>query len=132
MADRLTITKSQEGKVTLQHLAGVLNAQSENTLLEAVRAAHAENPHALVIDLTDLEMIMSAGLRALQNIYKIYTPHGEPEEWEAAHPGQVYKSPRLKLAGAAPQVHYVLSLSGFLHNLPIHPTLQEALRSFEV
>ncbi len=131
MSDTLTITKSQTGKITLLHLAGVLNAQSENTLLDAARAAHADNPHALVIDFTDLEMIMSAGLRALQNIYKLYTPHAEPEEWEAAHPGEVYKSPRLKFAGGAPQVHYVLSLSGFLHNIPIYPTLQEALQSLE-
>ena len=131
MADTLTITKSQSGPVTVLDLAGVLNAQSEHALIDAAHAAHANDPHALLIDLTGLEMIMSAGLRALQNIYKFYTPHMEPEEWEAAHPGEVYKSTRLKFTGAAPQVHYVLSLSGFLHNIPIYPTLEEALKSFE-
>jgi hypothetical protein len=131
MADTLTITQSQAGPVTVLHLAGVLNAQSENDLLEAAQSAHASDPHALVIDMTGLQMIMSAGLRALQNIYKVYTPHTEPEEWEAAHPGEVYKSPRLKFAGAAPQVHYVLSLSGFLHNIPSYPSFEEAVDSFQ-
>jgi hypothetical protein len=130
MADTLTITGTEHGQITVLHLAGVLNAQSENSMLEAAQAAHAAGPHSLVIDFTDLNMIMSAGLRALQNIYKLYTPQMEPEEWESAHPGEVYKSPRLKFAGAAPQVHYVLSLSGFLHNIPIYPTLQEAIDSF--
>ena len=130
MADTLAIRKSREGKVTVLHLTGVLNAQSENELLQAAGAAHAEDPHTLVLDLTDLQMVMSAGLRALQNVYKLYTPAGEPETWEAAHSGEVYKSPRLKFAGAAPQVHYVLSLSGFLHNIPIYPRLQEAIDSF--
>lgn len=131
MADTLAIRKSREGKVTVLHLAGVLNAQSEHELLEAAHAAHAEDSHTLVLDLTELQMVMSAGLRALQSIYKSFTPPGEPETWEAAHSGEVYKSPRLKFAGAAPQVHYVLSLSGFLHNIPIYPTLPEAIRSFE-
>jgi hypothetical protein len=131
MADTLTITKSREGRVDVLHLAGVLNAQSEKALLEAARESHAANPDALLIDLTSLEMVMSAGLRALQNIYKLYTPHAEPEQWESAHTGEVYKSPRLKFAGAAPQVHYVLSLSGFLHNIPSYPTIQEAAQSFE-
>lgn len=130
MADTLTITKSREGKVDVLHLGGVLNAQSEKALLEAAQQSYAANPDALLIDFSSLEMVMSAGLRALQNIYKIYTPHDEPEKWEAAHAGEVYKSPRLKFAGAAPQVHYVLSLSGFLHNIPIYPTVQEAAQSF--
>lgn len=131
MADTLTTRKSREGKVTVLHLIGVLNAQSENDLLEAARAAHGEDPNTLVLELAGLEMVMSAGLRALQNIYKLYTPPGEPEAWETAHAGEIYKSSRLKFAGAVPQVHYVLSLSGFLHNIPIYPKLQEAIQSFE-
>ncbi|HEY2981178.1 MAG TPA: STAS domain-containing protein [Anaerolineales bacterium] len=130
MADTLTITKTEHGRVPVLHLAGTLNAQSENQLVEAAQAAHAANPDALLIDLKDTDMVMSAGLRGLQKIYKLYTPPDEPAQWEAAHPGEIYKSPRVKLADAAPQVHYVLSLAGFLQNIPIYPDAQQALDSF--
>lgn len=42
MADSLTITKTVQGHVSILHLAGVLNAHSENTLMEAARAAHVD------------------------------------------------------------------------------------------
>jgi anti-anti-sigma regulatory factor len=129
MADKLTVTRTEQGRVMVLHLAGVLNAQSENTLVETVGAAH-HSAHFLLLDLTDVELVTSAGLRAFQNIYRLYTARDEPQEWEADHPGEVYKSPHIKIAGAAPQVHYVLSLSGFLQHIPIFPTVQEALDSF--
>ena len=130
MTDRLTIAKTEQGRVTVLHLAGVLNASSENTLMEAARAAHDGQAHFLLLDLTDVTLVTSAGLRAFQNIDRMYTPQQEPEQWEADHPGEVFKSPHLKMAGAAPQVHYVLSLSGFLQHIPIHPDVQSAVESF--
>lgn len=130
MADTLTVSKTGQGRVTILHLAGTLNAQSEQVFAEAARAAHEAGAHFLLLDLADVTMIASAGLRALQTIYKLYTAREEPEEWEASHPGEVYKSPHLKMAGATPEVHYVLSLSGFLQHIPIYPTVQEAIDSF--
>jgi hypothetical protein len=130
MADTLTIVKTEQGRVNILHLAGVLNAQSEGALMEAVREAHAAHAHFLLLDLTDVTLVTSAGLRAFQNIYRMYTPEQEPEQWESGHPGEVFKTPHLKMAGAAPQVHYVLSLSGFLQHIPIYPTMQEAIESF--
>jgi hypothetical protein len=130
VADTLTVTRTEQGRVTILQLAGVLNAQSENTLMEAAHAAHAAHAHFLLLDLTGVTMVTSAGLRAFHNIYRLYTTHAEPEQWETDHPGEVYKSPHLKMAGAAPQVHYVLSLSGFLQHLPIYPSAQEAIDSF--
>jgi hypothetical protein len=39
-------------------------------------------------------------------------------------------SPYFKLAGASNNVYYVLDFSGFLHNIPIYPGVDDALGSF--
>ncbi|HEX2697931.1 MAG TPA: hypothetical protein VHM28_09495, partial [Anaerolineales bacterium] len=59
-----------------------------------------------------------------------FTSHEEGETWERDHPGEVYKSPYFKLAGASSNVYYVLSIAGFLRNIPIYPTVDEAMKSF--
>jgi len=129
MTDTLTITKTA-GRVTIFHLAGRLDAQTREPLLNAARQAHKAGTKFLLFDLQNLEMITSAGLGALHNIYKLFTSHDEAEAWEREHQGEIYKSPYFKLAGASSNVFYVLSIAGFLRNIPIYPTLDEALKSF--
>ena len=129
MSQGFTITKT-DGPVTVLHLGGHLDSQAEPEVVETARQTHAAGVRFLVADLSGVEMITSAGLRALHTIYKQFTPHEEVEAWQKEHADQVFKSPHFKLTGASPEVHYVLSISGFLQNLPIYPNLQEALNSF--
>jgi ABC-type transporter Mla MlaB component len=132
MTDALSITSSQAGdkeKVTVFHLSGTLDASSEDDLCERANQAFESGAKFLLLDMQDLKHISSAGLRALHNIFKICTP---AEEIEAAREGdEPYKSPYFKLAGASPEVYYVLNLAGFLHNIPFYPTMEDALKSFE-
>lgn len=129
MADTLTITKTQ-GPVRILHLAGKLDGQTQETLLAAAKAEQAAGTRFLLIDLQGLEFITSAGLGALHNIYKLFTPPQEVEAWEREKHGEPYKSDYFKLAGASPAVYYVLNIAGFLHNIPIYPDLDGALKSF--
>lgn len=129
MTDTFTITKT-EGRVVIFHLAGRLDAQTQEPLLSAARQVHQAGTQFLLFDLQGLEMLTSAGLGALHNIYKLFTPHDEPEAWEREHPGELYKSPYFKLAGASTNVYYVLNIAGFLHNIPIYPDMENALKSF--
>jgi anti-anti-sigma factor len=129
MTDTLTITRT-EGRVTVFHLAGRLDAQTQESLLNAARQAIEAGTKYLLFDLQNLEMLTSAGLGTLHNIYKLFTSHEAADAWEHEHPGEVYKSPSFKLAGASSNVYYVLSIAGFLRNIPIFPTLDEALESF--
>jgi hypothetical protein len=76
-------------------------------------------------------MISSAGLRAIHVIYKMFTQHPDMEKWQKEHAGETFKSPFLKLAQPSSQVHYVLSMAGFLQNIYIYPTLNEAIESFK-
>lgn len=129
MADTLTITRT-EGPVHILHLAGKLDGQTQAALLEAARAEQAAGTRFLLIDLQKVEFIASAGLGALHNIYKMYTPHEEVEAWNNAKHGEPYKSAYMKLAAASPGVYYVLNIAGFLQNIPIYPDLEGALKSF--
>lgn len=131
MTEELSITSSPgEGKanVTVFHLKGVLDAASEEALYEQACQAYDSGVNFLLLDMSGLTHISSAGLRALHNIFKKCTPE---EEFEAARgSGEPYKSPYFKLAAAPSEVYYVLNLAGFLHNIPFYPTIAEALESF--
>jgi hypothetical protein len=132
MTDELSITSSPANgnpNVTVFQLSGVLDAASEDTLYDQACQTYDSGVKYLLLDLTELTHISSAGLRALHNIFKKCTPE---EEFEAAREsGEPYKSPYFKLAAASSEVYYVLNLAGFLHNIPFYPTLEDAILSFE-
>ena len=129
MADTLTITKT-DGPVRILHLAGKLDGETQAALIDAARAEQAAGVRFLLIDLEKLEFITSAGLGALHNIYRMFTPSGDIEKWNSEKHGEPYKSEYVKLAGASPSVYYVLNIAGFLQNLPIYPNKEDALSSF--
>ena len=131
MQDMLTITKSVEGNVSILHLAGRLDGQSENELTKSAQAEYDAGARFLLLDLSKLDMLTSAGLRAFHGIYKLFTPRAEIEEWAGKHPDEPYKSMYFKLAGTTPEIYYVLNVAGFLHNIPIFADLNAGLSSFK-
>jgi hypothetical protein len=129
MSETLQITRTDNGVVTLR-LDGSLDGQTEGQLVNAAREVFDSGARRLVLDLGGLKMITSAGLRALHVVFKIFTPDAEIAAWKKEHPDQTYKSPYFKLAAPASDIHYVLSISGFVNSLYIFPTLREAVDSF--
>jgi anti-anti-sigma factor len=105
--------------VTVFHLRGWLDAQSEEQLLEAARIAHDGGARYLLIDMSDLDTLTSAGMRALQKVYQIFTPR--EDQFKIAH---------LKLCNAPPQIYNVLGITGFLQNIPMYESQETALQSF--
>ena len=105
--------------VTTLQVRGWLDAQSEEQLLAAARTAYEEGARYILIDMSELDTITSAGIRALQKIYQMYTP--KEDRLKIAH---------LKLCNAPPQIYNVLGITGFLHNIPMYESLQAALDSF--
>ncbi len=130
MTSTLTITKSDHGPVKILHLAGGLDSGTQSLLMDAAHAEQAAGTRFLLIDLTKLDFIASAGLAALHNIYKLFTPQAAVDNWDKQNHGEPYKSEYVKLAGASPSVYYVLNLAGFLQNIPIYPDVDGALKSF--
>ena len=128
----LTIKQSQaqtKSPVTILHLSGQLDGSTENQLLDQARQVHADGASHLLIDLSEVTMLSSAGLRAIQNIMKIYTPQSDLDMMHR-HTGEPYKSPYFKLVCPNPQIYYVLNIAGFLQNILIYNDLQEAVNSF--
>lgn len=105
--------------VTVFRLRGWLDAQSEDQLLEAARTTYDGGARYLLIDMSDLDTLTSAGMRALQKVYQIFTPRDESAR--VAH---------LKLCNAPPQIYNVLGITGFLQNIPMYESTDTALQSF--
>ena len=105
--------------VTVFRLRGWLDAQSEEQLLEAARTAYDGGARYLLIDMTDLDTLTSAGMRALQKVYQIFTP--KEDQFKVAH---------VKLCNAPPQIYNVLGITGFLQNIPMYESQDAAIESF--
>jgi anti-anti-sigma factor len=128
----LTITTSQvQGNValTILHLAGHLHGSTEHELLDHARQVREDGATHLLLDLSGLEVLSSAGLRAIQNIFKLLTPPSDVELIQK-HGAEPYKSPYLKMVCPNPQIYYVLNITGFMQNLYIFNNMDEALKSF--
>ena len=118
----LKITQEQiQSKVlvTIFHLHGWLDAQSEEQLLATAREAYDAGARYLLLDLEKVDTLTSAGMRAMQKVYKLFTPSDEK-----------FKVARVKLCNAPPQVYHVLGITGFLQNIPNYETQGAALDSF--
>jgi anti-sigma B factor antagonist len=106
----MQVDESTDGDVRILTLTGRLDAMTsppvEGRLLEAVRHAPA-----VVLDLSGLDYVSSAGLRILLKAAK---------EAKAAQS-------RLALAGLRSAVREVFEVSGFFSILAAYPTLAEAL-----
>ncbi|HSL29363.1 MAG TPA: STAS domain-containing protein [Anaerolineales bacterium] len=105
--------------VTVFRLRGWLDAQSEDQLLEAARTTYDDGARYLLIDMSDLDTLTSAGMRALQKVYQIFTPRDDSAR--IAH---------LKLCNAPPQIYNVLGITGFLQNIPMYESTDAALQTF--
>jgi anti-anti-sigma factor len=122
MDSDLRITSEQvqvDVPVTVFHVRGWLDAQSEEQLMNAARGAYDGGARFLLINLQELDTITSAGIRALHKLYNLYTP--KEDRFKIAH---------LKLCNAPPQIYNVLGITGFLQNIPMYESQNAALESF--
>ncbi len=105
--------------ITVFHLRGWLDAQSENDFVKWANEAYENGARYLLIDMSELDTLTSAGMRAIQKVYKQYTPEDNDKEY-----------PRLKLASAPPPVYHALKMAGFLISIPMYESVQSAIDSF--
>jgi len=117
---KITVEQRQAAvPVAVFSIRGWLDGQSEEQLLEAARTSYEGGARYLLIDMGDLDTITSAGIRAIQKLYQMYTP--KEDRFKIAH---------LKLCNAPPQIYNVLGITGFLQNIPMYENQDDALDSF--
>ena len=128
----LNITVSQiqgEVPVTILHLSGHLHGNTEPELLDRARQAQEDGSKYLLLDLSEVEVLTSAGLRAIHNIFNLFTPQTDRTVIKQ-HGDEPYKSPYFKLVCPNPDVYYVLNIAGFLQNILIYNNMEDAASSF--
>jgi len=105
--------------VTVFHIGGWLDAQSEAQFLEAARTAYDGGARYLLVDMQELDTLTSAGMRAIQKVYQMFTPREDH-----------FKVAYVKLCNAPPQIYNVLGITGFLQNIPMYESQEAALEAF--
>jgi anti-anti-sigma regulatory factor len=129
----LNITNSQiqgDVPVTILHLNGHLHGNTEPELLAHARRAQEGGAQHLLLDLSEVQVLTSAGLRAIHNIFNMFTPQTDRAVIKQ-HGDEPYKSPYLKLVCPNPDVYYVLNIAGFLQNILIYNNMEDAVSSFQ-
>lgn len=136
MAAKLQITVSQEqgrAPVTVFHLNGAVDANSFELLETQARQAYEAGTRNLLLDLSKVGYISSAGLRTLHIIFIMLRGDTAIESDESIKQGLrdgTFKSPHLKLLNPSAAVLETLRLMGFDMFLEIHHHLKDAIASF--
>lgn len=123
----MNITISQEqGRVPVAvfKVVGRINLGNADDLTRRVEKAYQEGTRDLVLDLSGVDSLTSAGLRAILTIMKMLGTDSEDTS------GSRSKSRHVKLLGPTEYVLITLNTAGFDRYLEIYESLPEALASF--
>lgn len=132
----MEIVVSQEtGRVpvTIFHISGDIAAATYEELERQADEAFEAGMRDLLLDLTDVTLLSSSGLRAIHHIFTLLRTDSAEDSDDTVRKGVMagtYKSPHLKLLRPSRTVLKVLQVSGFDMFLDIHSDLQEAIDSF--
>lgn len=130
---KITVAR-EEGRVpvTILHVEGSVDAASYEELQGKAQEAIASGTSHLLIDLAQVPYMSSAGIRALNHIFRLLQPDSD-ESKQAMEKGLrdgTFKSPHLKLLNPTQHVLRVLQMVGVDMFLEIHHNLKEAVASF--
>jgi anti-anti-sigma factor len=134
-SDMEIVVSQQQGQVpvTIFQITGNIDANSYEQLETQARQAYEAGTRALLLDLTKVPYMSSAGLRALHSIFTLLRSNVSGESDEAMSQGirdGTFKSPHLKLLNPTSAVNEVLKTAGFDMYLEIHHKLKDAIASF--
>jgi anti-anti-sigma regulatory factor len=115
------------------HIEGDLNAETSEQLVQEAQIAYEAGSRDLLLDLGKVDLMSSAGLRAIHSIFMMLGPGSAGESESSVHKGIVdgtYHSPHLKLLNPSREVRHTLELGGFDTFLEIFSDEQEALAAY--
>ncbi|MGD8403968.1 MAG: STAS domain-containing protein [Anaerolineales bacterium] len=133
------IVSQENGKIPVGviRVKGDLDASSYLDLVNTAQQLYDEGTRYLVLDLTDLSFISSAGLASLHMVAKLF--RGERSDskpgWadykdiNREHDSSMQKS--IKLLNPSSDVNKVLDTVGFKQLFEVYMNLEEAIKSFQ-
>ena len=130
----MEITASQaQGRVpvTIFHIMGAVTTNQE--LETRAQAAYEGGARDILLDLTEVPYMATAGLRALHAIFTLLRTNAPAESDETTKAGiaaGTFMSPHLKLLKPSAHVLEVLKAAGYDMFLEIHRDMNQAVASF--
>ncbi|MFL5734505.1 MAG: STAS domain-containing protein [Chloroflexia bacterium] len=123
--------------VTVLKLDGNLDGSSYQSVIAAAQSLYDKGTRHLILDLTNVPYMSSAGIVALQSIAAMLRGEGAPDPdmgWSALHAVERDLSTGarqpLKLLNPQPNIDHVLETVGLKSYLEIYTDLNTALASF--
>ena len=130
----ITITQEQgRVPVTVLHVTGDVNATTADQFQAYAQQVYDGGARNLLIDLTEVSFLSSAGLRALHSIFDMLRGDSPGESDAAVRKGLTagtFKSQHLKLLNPNNNISKTLRMSGFDMFIEIHNNLKDAIASF--
>ncbi len=126
-------TEKARVPVTVVKTEGNIDSASYEEFLSGVEDAINAGARYVLIDLTEVPFVSSAGLRALNillNRLRALSPDVSDEEMKKGINNGTYKSPHLKLLNPSKVTLTTLESSGFSMFIPIFHDLGSAIASF--
>jgi anti-anti-sigma factor len=130
----ISVSKEQgRVSITVLRVKGDINATTSDQLVAQAQKAFDAGARHLLVDMTEVPYMSSAGVRALNTIFNLLRGDGagesDPEVRKGLSDG-TFRSPHLKLLNPTRHVREVLSMTGLDMFLEIHSNLKEAVASF--
>lgn len=126
----------QQGRVpiTVIKVKGNVDASTYEAFQAVAESEFDKGARYVLLDLTEVAYISSAGFRAVSQIFKLLRSQlstaAQAQMSQGLRDGS-YKAPNLKLLGPNPRVLEALKLAGFDTFLEIHDNLEKAVGSFK-
>jgi len=108
----MTVSISSEADITRVEVQGSIDGKTAPQIREELRPA-LENARKLILDMSRVDYLSSAGLRLILLLYRELTA----------------KNGKLVLVGVSPEIRTVMSHTGFLKFFILADSQQEALRA---
>ncbi len=132
----ITVTHDQgQVPVTIFHIVGEINVNTYEQLQQRAEEEYRAGMRDLLLDLTQVTFISSAGLRAVHALFLLLRDDSAEENEEAVSRGLrdgTYKSLHLMLLNPQPAVLRPLRTAGFDMYLNIFNDLMQAVDAFGV
>jgi anti-anti-sigma factor len=136
MKPGLTIaTETLQGRVpvTVFRLDGEIDSETFEQLQVQASEAFNSGTQSILLDMSKVGYISSAGIRALHFIFNLLRGNNASESDEAIRKGLrdgTFKSPHLKLLNPQPKVQQVLKSTGYDMFLETYTDQKSAVNSF--
>lgn len=123
--------------VTILHLSGEVDGSNYRSVISQASELYQAGARRLLIDLTGVSYMSSAGLVALNSTAMLFSGQEAPDPehgWRALHAvGESARAgvqPHVKLLNPAPRVRSVLEQTGLVTFIPVFEDQAAALASF--